>query len=169
MRSRDRRIFEKKSIYEFKTLTHNIVNMVSDWQFWTGSSDLTCFKYHLTKVWWLGDYVTWRNYENSFFLTWAILELLITQISTYAHISNWNSIVDSMDINFFYSSTQIFKDTISSYMRRENILDEHFRHVYQNKIISNCRRKWTIAENFLGCTCLIVHYMLFYLAGGKCL
>ena len=42
--------FREKSIYDFQTLTHNIVNMVSDKQFWTSSSDSECFKDHLMKV-----------------------------------------------------------------------------------------------------------------------
>ena len=94
--------FREKSIYDFETLTHNIVNTVSDRQFLISSSDATCFKEYLMKVWWLGDYVKWRNYEKSIFWTWAILELLITQVSTYAHISNWNFNADSMSIKFFW-------------------------------------------------------------------
>ena len=88
--------FWEKSIYDFETLTHNIVNTVSNRQFLISSSDATCFKEYLMKVWWLGDYVKWRNYEKSIFWTWAILELLITQVSTYTHISNWNFNADSV-------------------------------------------------------------------------
>ena len=73
------------------------------------SSDASCSKEYLMKVWWLGDYVKWRNYEKSIFWTWAILELLITQVSTYAHISNWNFNADSMRVKIFDSPTQIFK------------------------------------------------------------
>jgi len=60
--------FWEKSIYDFETLTHNIVNMVSDRPFLIGWSDVKCFKDHLMKVWWLGDYVKWRNYEKSIFM-----------------------------------------------------------------------------------------------------
>ena len=42
MRSRDR--FREKSIYDFETLTHNIVKTASDRQFLTSSSDSACFK-----------------------------------------------------------------------------------------------------------------------------
>ena len=94
--------FREKSIYDFETLTHNIVKTVSDRQFLTSSSDPACFKEVLMKVWWLSDYVTWRNYEKSLFWTWAILELQITQVSTYAHILNWNSNADLMRIKFFW-------------------------------------------------------------------
>ena len=55
----------------------------------------------MTEVWWRRDYVIWRNYEKSIFLTLAILDLLIRKVSKYAHISNWNFNADSMHIKFF--------------------------------------------------------------------
>ena len=101
IRSRDRRIFEKNPYYEIKTLTHNNVNTVSDRSNWTGSSDSACDLVPLTEVWWRRDYVMWRNNEKSFFWTWTILELLIKQVSLYAHISNWNFNADSMHKKIF--------------------------------------------------------------------
>ena len=96
IRSRDRRIFEKNPYYEIKTLTHNSVNTISDKRNWTGSSDSACDLLLLTEVWWRHDYVIWRNYEKSIFWTWAILELLMKQVSTYTHISNQNLYANSM-------------------------------------------------------------------------
>ena len=101
IRSRDRRIFEKNPYYEIKTLTHNNVKTVSDKRNWTGSSDSACDLLLLTEVWWRHDYVIWRNYEKSIFWTWAILESLIRQVSTYAHVSNWNFNANSVRIKFF--------------------------------------------------------------------
>ena len=100
-RPRDQRIFEKNRFYEIETLTHNNVNTVSDKHHWTSSSDSTCNLVPLTEVWWRRDYVIRRNYEKSIFWTWATLELLIKQVSTYAHISNWNFNADSMRIKIF--------------------------------------------------------------------
>ena len=100
-RSRDQRIFEENRFYEIKTLTHNHVNTISDKRNWTGSSDSTCNLVLLTEVSWRHDYVMWRNYEKSIFCTWAILELLMKQVSIYAHISNRNFNANSMHLKFF--------------------------------------------------------------------
>ena len=50
MRSRDRRIFEKKSISRIDTLTHNNVNTVSDKRNKTCSLDSACYFVHLNEV-----------------------------------------------------------------------------------------------------------------------
>ena len=50
LRSRDLRIFEKNRFYEIETLTHNIVNTVSDKRNWTDSSDSTCNLVLLSEV-----------------------------------------------------------------------------------------------------------------------
>ena len=104
LRSRDRRISEKNRFYEIKTLTHNSVNTISDKRNWTGSSDSACDLLLLTEVWWRHDYVIWRNYEKSIFWTWAILELLMKQVSTYTHISNQNLYANSMHKKIFESA-----------------------------------------------------------------
>ena len=100
-RSRDQRIFEKNRFYEIETLTHNYVNTISDKCNWTGSSDSSCNLVLLTAVWWRRNYVIRRNYKQSIFWTWAILELLIRLVSIYAHISIGNFNANSMHIKFF--------------------------------------------------------------------
>ena len=49
-RSRDQRIFQENRFYEIETLTHNLVNTISDKCNWTGSSDSECDQVPLTKV-----------------------------------------------------------------------------------------------------------------------
>jgi len=49
-RSRDQRIFQENRFYEIETLTHNLVNTISDKCNWTGSLDSECDQVPLTKV-----------------------------------------------------------------------------------------------------------------------
>ena len=103
-RSRDQRIFEKKWFYEVETLRHNHVNTVSYKRNWTSSSDSVSGLVPVTEVWFCRDYVIWCNYEKSIFWTWAILGSLIRQVSSYAHISNWNFNADIVHIKLFGSA-----------------------------------------------------------------
>ena len=102
----------KNHFYEIEILTHNHVNTVSDKRNWTSSSDSVCDFDPLTEVWWCSDYVIWRNYEKSIFWILAILELLIRQVSKYAHISNLNFNADSMHIKFFGFAYANFKKRV---------------------------------------------------------
>ena len=88
-------------ILRFETLTHNNVNTISANRKWTLKSWWEYWSILRGEFWWCRDYVIWRNYEKSIFWTWAILESLIRQVSTYAHISNWNFNANSVHIKFF--------------------------------------------------------------------
>ena len=88
-------------ILRFETLTHNNVNTISANRKWTLKSWWEYWSILRGEFWWCRDYVIWRNYEKSIFWTWAILESLIRQISTYAHVSNWDFNANSVRIKFF--------------------------------------------------------------------
>ena len=96
-------------IFRFQTLTRRFVNTVTVNQSLIGASERGPWDVVLVKIWDCCDYVTWRIYEKSFFWTWAFLELLITQISTYAYISNWNFNATPMLIKFFWFAYANFK------------------------------------------------------------
>ena len=96
-------------IFRFQTLMRRFVNTVTVNQSLIEASERGPWDVVLVKIWDCCDYVTWRIYEKSFFWTWAFLELLITQISTYAYISNWNFNATSMLINFFWFAYANFK------------------------------------------------------------
>ena len=96
-------------IFRFQTLTCRLVNTVTVNQSLIETSERGPWDVVLVKIWDCCDYVTWRIYEKSFFWTWAFLELLITQISTYAYISNWNFNATPMLIKFFWFAYANFK------------------------------------------------------------
>ena len=88
-------------ILRFETLTHNNVNTISANRKWTLKSSWEYWSILRSEFGWCRDYGIWRNYEKSIFWTWAILESLIRQVSTYAHVSNWNFNANSVRIKFF--------------------------------------------------------------------